>query len=318
MKKNKSQLAQPMEVQHELHAFVQDAQASMQRDFARITTRSREDPNTAGAQGESVWKVFFENWLPPMFAVRTGCRLIGHGGQTSKQVDVVILRPEYPKHLAEERYIMADGALAAFECKLKLRKANVPEFFDRSTTVKDTVDKRLGDPYSELQKPLLYGLLAQSCVHETKRSTFEAIEERIVEQDDLKVKHPANMPDVICVADLATWSAMKLTYPPGHPLGNKNGRDCEVQSAYFRNEMKAGSTSPLGALISSIWIKLSHEYPTLAPMANYFREAGIQGPSRGFFRKWPQGVLSERVLQRINEGGLNNSLGNRWSMWTSM
>lgn len=316
-----SKKAQPKEsvpAVHELHAFVRAAQNSMQTDFERITARSREDPNTAGAQGELVWKEFFEKWLPPTFSVRTGCRLIGHKGQTSKQVDVVILRPEYPKHLADQKYVMADGALAAFECKLTLRKRDIPEFFDRCATVKGTAANRQGDPFSELQKPILYGLLAQSCVREKKRSTVEAFEERILEQDYDKVDHPSGMPDLGCIADLVTWSAMKFTYPPGHPIGNKNGTDCQVQTTYSRYEEGVGTASPLGSLISSIWLKLSYEYATLAPMANYFREAGIQGPSRGFPRQWPQGVLSEVVRSSIQQGGLNNRMGNHWSMWTCM
>lgn len=300
---------------HELEAFLRSAQARMKEDYERFTLHSAEDPNTAGAQGEGSWKKFFESWLPPTFSILTGCRLIGHNGQRSKQVDVVVLRPEYPKNLIDEKYILTGGVLAAFECKLTLRSRDIKAFFERSHSVKVTANARLGTPYRELQRPILYGLLAHSHGWGVKSNLTSALNDKIHKIDTEKVDHPSMMPDLICIADLATWSAIKFIFPPGHPMGGGPRKFPTIKTGYSLHGNEMYPVHPLGALISALWLKLAYEYPTLGSMAEYFQETGIQGIGNGPTRWWSHDVLSTRVKDYTQKGALNNIMGDQWSMW---
>jgi len=49
----------------------------MEDDYTRILENVKDDPGTAGNQGEENWKELFENWLPPIFQIVTKGRILG-------------------------------------------------------------------------------------------------------------------------------------------------------------------------------------------------------------------------------------------------
>ncbi|MBL7945529.1 MAG: hypothetical protein JNN32_05650 [Flavobacteriales bacterium] len=206
--------------------------------------------------------------------------------------------------------------MAAFECKLTLRSADLEEFFIRALSMKERIPERLGNPYIELQRPLIVGLLAHSYEHSASERAIDHVEGRFQELDLQHVKHPNQMPDICCVADLATWSAMKSTWGPFHPMGDANSINPIITTSYSVHRKAIRPFTPVGAAISSIWKKLAYEYPTLASMANYFVEADMTGVYRGKGRTWTEEVFSQDVVQRIKQGGLNNDLSSNWCMAT--
>ena len=107
---------------------------SIARDYVRIRNRSTDDPGTAGDQAEEDWAQIFRAWLPATYPVVTKGRILFEDGSSSPQVDILILKPSYPRQLRHEKYIFAGGVIAAFECKLTLRKEDIdwpaPGFVD--------------------------------------------------------------------------------------------------------------------------------------------------------------------------------------------
>ena len=83
--------------QHELFSFMRQQSQEMAAEYERIRDRSREDPGTAGDEGEENWRTLLENWLPSGYHVRTKGRLLSPTGVAGPQVDVVVLKPTYPK-----------------------------------------------------------------------------------------------------------------------------------------------------------------------------------------------------------------------------
>lgn len=112
---------------HELFDYMAGTTEEMGRDYERIQKRSREDPGTAGDQGEENWAEVFRNWLPPYFHIVTKGRILGHSGEAGPQVDVLILSPAYPKKLRGQKHYLAAGVAAAFECKLTLESKHIQE-----------------------------------------------------------------------------------------------------------------------------------------------------------------------------------------------
>lgn len=119
-------------VMHELNKYIKSVSAEMADDYETILGRVKEDPGTAGDQGEENWKDLFEAWLPPIFQIVTKGKILGHDGQLSPQVDVIILRPEYPKKLLNKKYYLAGGVIGAFECKITLKSGHFDKFFKNS------------------------------------------------------------------------------------------------------------------------------------------------------------------------------------------
>src|SRR5438874_2474962 len=108
--------------QHELNRFMAQAADLMRSEYERIHATAAQDPGTAGDEGEENWRQFLSGWLPPSYQVATNGQLISIDGQLSPQVDVVVLHPTYPRHLIRVKKYLADLVLAAFECKLTLRR----------------------------------------------------------------------------------------------------------------------------------------------------------------------------------------------------
>lgn len=298
---------------HDLGLFMQHAQEQMAKDYERFTSRSKEDPGTAGTQGEGSWALLLKRWLPSTFHIRTQCRILGEDGRASRQADVVILRPEYPDGLLEEKYVLAAGVLAAFECKLTLRNRDIEQFFKRALSMKERVPERIGDPYIELQRPIVVGLLAHSYEHNDPEKDVDHIGDCLMAQDQKYISHPNQMPDLCCIADLATWSAMKTTWGPFHPMGDSPSEFLNVQTSYVLHRKAIRSFTPVGAMLSSLWTKLACEYKSMDSMAYYFLAADLTGVAIGKQnRTWTKDVFSFDVVESLKQGALNTDLGSRW------
>src|ERR1700749_572964 len=107
---------------HDFFKLMGAVKESLAREYERIRARSREDSGTAGDQTEEDWAAILRNWLPANYTVVTKGRILFEDGTASPQVDVLVLNPSYPRGLGSEKYIFSGGIVAAFECKLTLRK----------------------------------------------------------------------------------------------------------------------------------------------------------------------------------------------------
>jgi hypothetical protein len=111
--------------EHELKTFLAQDVEEMASEYARIRSRSREDPGTAGDEGEEAWAGVLREWLPDNYKVRVKGRILGSNGVASPQVDIVVLRPGYPRRLLDKKLYLAGGVAAAFECKNTLTAQDI-------------------------------------------------------------------------------------------------------------------------------------------------------------------------------------------------
>src|ERR1044072_8424563 len=77
---------------HDLYDFMRQISAEMSAEYNRIQMRATEDPGTAGDQGEENWAELLRDWLPRSFEVVTKGRIISQEGETSPQIDVLVLK----------------------------------------------------------------------------------------------------------------------------------------------------------------------------------------------------------------------------------
>src|SRR3954467_1100152 len=158
------------------------ASESIAADYARIAARVREDPGTAGDQGEANWEQLFAGWLPAGYHVMTKGRILSTSGVASPQVDVVILKQSYPRGLLRDKLYLADGVLAAFECKLTLRPEHIRQAFRTCRIIKAMVntDNENTTAYRQLHAPIIYGMVAHShSMKKRKAGPVNAIESNI-------------------------------------------------------------------------------------------------------------------------------------------
>jgi hypothetical protein len=311
---------------HELFTFLAQVSREMADEYKRIRARAREDPGTAGDEGEENWAEVLRGWLPATYQIEAKGRLIGHNGQITPQIDIVVLKPSYPRKLVKKKVFLAGGVAAAFECKNTLTAAHVDEAIDTCFEVKSLYVPRQGSPYRELRSPVVYGLPAHSHSWRAPGSTpLQNIGDALQMAGERKVTHPRLGLDVLCVADLATWTpfttsyyggpAMKPSFPvPGYPDG------CLSTSYFQLSEVFQGihrrDFAPFGVLVCSRMSRLAWEEPSCRDMADYYRLSKLFGAGEGVAgRAWPLDVYSDEVRLRIMQGQLvNGGVWNEWSL----
>ena len=288
---------------HDLHDFFRQTSNDIAEEYERIQKRVPEDPGTAGDQGEEDWKEVLSGWIPNTYKVVTKGRIINQDGQTSPQVDVLVLKDVYPEKLLDKKLYLAAGVAAAFECKTTLRAKHIDKAVENSVKIKNLYPVREGTPYKELHAPIVYGLLAHSHCWKAPNSTPENnIKRKLWKSDQLFVSHPRQTLDLLCVADLGTWVSIKLSFigQPAIPtspdihtgyVGPKSSHS--NQNEYFQ---------PIANLIHHLSIRLAWENIGLRALADYYRNTKIGGIDGGTLRNWSMSIFSADVRRAREEG----------------
>ena len=231
----------------------------------------------------------------------------------------------YPEKLLNKKLYLAAGVAAAFECKTTLKASHIEEAVKNCVVIKDLYPVRKGTPYKELHAPIVYGLLAHSHSWQGDKSTPEDnIKQKLLRSDELYVSHPRQGLDVLCVADFAAWTLIKVSYIGGMSPSNLN--DSPQESEAFTVHVLRTSDldrqvydlNPIGALISDLSRRLAWEDLALRNLADYYDETKLTGAGSGQRRSWrPNSIYSTDVLCGIGIHGPLTGEANSWSEWFS-
>lgn len=321
-----------MDEKNDLLDFFQEATDTMQSDYGRISRRSKKDPGTAGDEGEENWANLLREWLPAGYHVVTKGQILFPDGSCSPQIDVFVLTPELPFGFVRRgiKKYPAHCVAAAFECKLTLRASDLEKMFKNSSTIKRQQLVEQGTPYRELHSPIVYGLLAHRFKNNSKKkhAVFETINKKIHDGDSTLVKHPKEMIDIICIADVGTWTACKMAYlgPSVLPSGDwekvahvYGGAPCTTTSYILHHsgsfeQMK--DFTPIGTFITSLTRKLAWTNPSLQSIARYYAVSKLLGTGQGISgRLWdPKEIYSVSTFERVSRRGLVR--GVHWDEWS--
>ena len=165
----------------------------------------------------------------------------------------------------------------------------------------------------------IYGLLAHSHEWKNKTDSEAIITNKIIQNDQDIVTHPREMIDVICVADVGTWTAKKIR---GYKISGANFSDhCQFPATCYSSsssntEDQRSSFTPIGALISNLMQKLAYKDVKMRGLAEYFAKA-VAGNSKGLMRKWdPSFIYSSEVNDKLMEvtPSLNPFSWDEWGM----
>ena len=174
---------------HDLENLVRQATATMAAEYERMSRLAKDDPGTAGDQGEENWAELLRQWLPAIFPVRTKGRIVFPSGQTSGQVDVVILSPYYPQGLLSNKLFIAGGVLAAFECKRTLKREHIRKAVQAKVKLGGLIRSN-----RQVSRPIIFGVLAHSHnIAGKKISSVANLEEALVQADQEEVRQPARL-----------------------------------------------------------------------------------------------------------------------------
>jgi len=254
-----------------LMAAVRDSLASA---YERIRSRSNEDPGTAGDQAEEDWAEILRNWLPAHYKVVTKGRILFEDGTSSPQVDILVLHPSYPRGLSREKYVFSGGVLAAFECKLCLRRRDLDKAFKVGAEIKRKSEPVLGTPYDELNSTPIFGILAHSQSLGNGRPAWK-LHDVIEDYQTRYAKHPRELVDIVCVATSATLPMGKqVLIGSSVEMGERGAlREADMAGAISAmyliceedTENKFSTGAVLASLIMELTYRLAFYDPTIRP-----------------------------------------------------
>lgn len=323
---------------HELVEFMRQVTREIQSEYERISSRSTEDPGTAGDEGEENWATLLREWLPPNYHVVTKGRILSRANVATPQVDVLVLKPEYPSKLLNKRHYLAAGVIAAFECKTNLRPGGLKKTMENAAKISRILrednkanyylDRRRDSntAYIELHRPLIYGLLAHS--HSFGRddgAAREKISSKIKEHDEEFYEHPSELIDLVCVADLAVWRSQRAPYSLlNQEKPDKHGNPitpilvdkpstcytCHHKGLWHHESSSYKSTTTIGSLITALYKKIAYKDSNLDEWSRYFTDACAMGVGGGEWRVWGD-LLSSGAKSCYD---LSNAYNSSWGL----
>ena len=300
---------------HRLHHFMKQLSDEMAGNYKEIQEWAATDPGTAGDQGEENWAKWLRQWLPPTYQVVTKGLIINYEGEASRQIDVLVLKPFYPKRLHHEKHYFSAGVAAAFECKTTLKASHIHKAIEVCAELKNLYPSRTGSPYKELHAPIAYGLLAHSHDWKGENSTpIDNIEQQLSNSTRSHASHPRLGLDFLCVADLGAWILTKIasTYKPD--LGRVVGGHLSHVPA--RDEGANHSTA-FGSFYVNLMEWFAWENSALRDIVDYYRGTGAGGRGgKMLVYQWGFSIFSEAVQNQIKRGRLvEDTLS--WDEWKS-
>jgi hypothetical protein len=301
------------------HQWLDDVTRSIAEDYDRLHAEARDDPQRSGHGGEETWARLLREWLPPTYEVATRRYIVPEEGDETFETDLVVFNPGYPRRLRERRDVLAGGVAAAFSVKLTLDAAGVRDGIRRAALLRRGTKKRYGTARTELLGPFAVGLLAHSHSWNLPGSTpLENISTAAWDLDHAEVTHPRERLDMLCVADLNTWTRSRVPYIPpsaavSHPGTTEDQKTHGFCVTGFLMSDRDKSPAPVAVLIAYLIERLSYADPSVAAFADGLRLTDTWGAGSGPQRLWGlNDVFDERVRALLPMNGLGAG-GRDWA-----
>ncbi|WP_423716383.1 DUF6602 domain-containing protein [Arthrobacter glacialis] len=265
----------------------------------------------AGHSGEDSWIRLLQDWLPPHYEVAKRKYIVPEvGDYNPKETDIVILRPGYPKSLRSRTDILASGVAAAFSVKLSLDSSGIREAAFEASQLRRAIYSRDGDPRSELQSPVAFGILAHthSWRGRNSRPAYNVLS-NLSSFDRQYSQHPRETLDFTCIADLGTWTKHIVPYHgPNMRQFRHEAQWANYTNGFVETSVSAGPspydgrppTPPIARFLAALYRRLAQTDPELSALADGFLYNQSGGPTTGFRRIWDvKDVYSPHVLDKI-------------------
>jgi hypothetical protein len=274
---------------HEHHEWLADLNKSIVDSYEREQVEIAGKPERIQELGHRVedrWKGVLTDWLPPEYQVEKRKYILletEDGLKMTKETDLVVFYPHYPKNLRAKTAVLASGVAAAFSVRRTVGRDDIKDAYENGLTLRRGMKIRDATLQAHLIPPVFFGLLGDS--HDWKAPTStpkDNIKDTTQEFDRDLVKTPREGLDLLCIADLGTWSRTTAVLPEGFMRRQAWPEEfrvaftgsTEIESLVLsgmRHDYEQTNLSPLTNFIGSLWGMLAINDPTLKPLADGLR-----------------------------------------------
>lgn len=273
---------------HEHHQWLADVNESIVESYRRDQEMARESGRVqrTGHRVESRWDEVLREWLPPQYEVGKRKYLLleaDDGPTVTRETDLVVFHPHYPAKLRVKESVLASGVAAAFSSRRTIGRDDIKEAYEDALTLRRGMKVRGGTLQAYLIPPVFFGLLGESHEWKAPGSTPKDNIKAITNEFDRDiVESPREGLDLLCVADLGTWSRTTAVLPQKFMARQEWSEElrvaftgsAEIESLVLtgmRHDYEQTSLSPLTNFIGSLWGMLAINDSTLKPLADGFR-----------------------------------------------
>lgn len=312
---------------HEFIEFMGVLREKLGNDYERISKRAAEDPGTAGDEGEESWAEVLRGWLPANYPIVTKGRILFANAEASPQLDILVLSPSYPMELRNKKYYFSGGVLAAFECKLRLRRSDLRKIVTTCARVKQPHIGIGETVYDCLFARPFFGILAHSS--EWKRDPIFQLHESLLDLTASITSDVRETIDVGCIANSGFTGVTKdvLVKGVGGVTERTELHDYKLSSAvvlmYSTRDHKMDQahrptivSDALASLIQSISTSLAYEDVTLQPWVEHLQSLHIHGGIGKSIVVDGQHALSAPVLAHLKSRGFETGTWSRWKSYS--
>lgn len=274
---------------HEHHRWLEDVNDSIVAEYERDQDMARQRSNVqrTGHRVESRWDGVLDEWLPPQYEIGKRKYLLletDDGPTVTKETDLVIFHPHYPRKLRARESVLASGVAAVFSIRRTVGRDDIKDAYEAAITLRRGMQIRNATREKDyLVPPVFFGLLGESHDWKARGSDPKENVKAITSEFDQKlVNAPREGLDLLCVADLGTWSRVTMVFterflretPQVAPylglVSGTSGTESLVMSG-LRHDYEQQYLSPLTNFIGALWGKLALNDPTLKPLADGLR-----------------------------------------------
>lgn len=273
---------------HEHHQWLADVNDDIVRAYEREQQEIAGKPDRVqelGHRVEARWAEMLSEWLPSEYEVGTRKYILLENDdlKMTKETDLVVFHPHYPKKLRLKKPVLASGVAAAFSVRRTIGRDDIKAAYDEGINLRRGMKIREGTEQAYLVPPVFFGLLGESHDWKAPASTPKENIKSITDEFDRELTGaPREGIDLLCIADLGTWTRITTVLPQkflqaqtrANPilvaLTGSTGNDSLVLSG-MRHDYEQNDLSPLTNFVGSLWGKLAINDPTLKPLANGLR-----------------------------------------------
>lgn len=116
--------------------YDEGSQRQLREERNKFKATSHSNPDSAGERTEDIFAELVRKLIPDEFRVVTRARIEFDDPRDSPQLDLVILKPGGEKRLNDLKSYPISSVLAAFECKLTLRKRDLEKAAATANAIK--------------------------------------------------------------------------------------------------------------------------------------------------------------------------------------
>lgn len=317
---------------HEHHEWLADLNKEIIRDHERDKKMAREKANIQqiGHRVEAHWLRPLSEWLPRQYTADIGSTrrmyilLEDDDGGTTAETDLVVVHPQYPQKLRLRDTVVAGGVAAAFSVKRRVDRKALIEASQAAVDLRRGMKIR-GDTLREsLVPPVFYGLLAESHVWQSPKSTpAENVTKILWEFDQVNLESPREGLDFVCIADLGCWVRRTDVWMKSYirsqndPLLNAFTRgESMVMTGMYRQRDDLdpatgfGDWTAIAVFIGSLWAHLALNDHSLKPIADGLRFTKTTGLGRTNPKRWRLADIVSPLVFDIAESG--SAVGPDW------